>query len=505
MTLTFENLQALLPLLITVFTTVFVMLAIAIRRNHWWNATVTVVGLNLALLSIGYVFLGQYFFPENFPKGMLLQTITPLFVVDGFSLFFTGLILIAALGATTLTHAYVESSKRNREEIYLLITIAAAGGIVLTMAHHMASLFIGLEMMSVALYGMIAYTYDRARSLEATIKYMILSATASAIMLFGIALLYAEFGSLSFIEIGQKASQQSSLLVMVGGMMVIIGLLFKLSLAPFHLWTPDVYEGAPAPVGAFLATAAKVAVFAVLVRFAIIEAPSILASTTFALTMVAIACLSMLVGNLLALKQNNIKRMLGYSSIAHFGYLLALVLLAGSDPSLKISLEGFAVYLTIYVITALAAFGVVTLMSTAKADRDADELVDYRGLFWRRPFLASLFTLALFSLAGIPLTAGFIGKLYVVLAGISQGVVGFIALGFVVLGSAISIYYYLRTIVSMFLASKNMQKFDAELHWGERTGGIMVLISALLVLVIGIYPTPLISLASLTGFVWAAH
>lgn len=498
MPLTFENIQALLPLLITVFTTVFVMLAIAIGRNHWWNATVTVVGLNLALLSTGYVFLAKHIFPEMFPNGMLLQTVTPLFVVDGFSLFFTGLILVAALGASTLTHAYVETSRRNREEIYLLITIAAAGGIVLTMAHHMASLFIGLEMMSVALYGMVAYTYDRARSLEANIKYMILSATASAIMLFGIALIYAEFGSLAFSEIGAKAGAGPSLLVIVGGMMLIIGLLFKLSLAPFHLWTPDVYEGAPAPVGAFLATAAKVAVFAVLVRFVVIEAPAVLASTTFVITLVAIACLSMLVGNLLALKQNNIKRMLGYSSIAHFGYLLALVLLGGRD----LGLEGFAVYLSIYVITALAAFGVVTLMSTARGDRDADNLLDYRGLFWRRPFLASLFTLSLFSLAGIPLTAGFIGKLYVVIAGVSQGVVGWIALIFVVLGSAISIYFYLRTVVSMFLASKNMQKFDAQLHWGEQTGGIMVLISTLLVLIIGIYPEPLIQIAHLSKVVW---
>lgn len=489
MTFTLENFQALFPLLITCATTVFVMLAIAIKRNHWWNATVTVIGLNIALLS-------SYFALKVIP-----QAITPLFVVDGFSLFFSGLILIAALGATTLTNAYIESFKRNREEIYLLITIATAGGIVLSFSHHMASLFIGLEMMSIALYGMVAYTYDRARSLEAAIKYMVLSATASAIMLFGIALIYAQIGSLAFSEIGAGITQEPSLLIVVGGMLLVIGLFFKLSLAPFHLWTPDVYEGAPAPVGAFLATAAKVAVFAVLVRFAILESNSVLASTPFVITLIVVACISMMVGNLLALKQNNIKRMLGYSSIAHFGYLLLLVLVGGQ----KFGIEGFAVYLTIYVMTSLAAFGVVTLMSHADGKRDADTLNDYRGLFWRRPYLASIFTLALFSLAGIPLTAGFIGKFYVVTAAVGAGYWGWIGLIFVVLGSSIGIFFYLRTIISLFLAKKHMHRFDAEINWGQRTGGIMVLGAAAFILVIGIIPNPLMFIAQLTQLVWVAQ
>ena len=498
MTLTLDNFEALLPLLITAATTVFVMLAIAIKRNHWWNATVTVAGLNIALLSTIYVAFKPYFFPES--VSLIPQTITPLFVVDGFSLFFSALILISALGATTLTNAYIESFKRNREEIYLLITIATAGGIVLAYSHHMASLFIGLEMMSVALYGMVAYTYDRTRSLEAAIKYMVLSATASAAMLFGIALIYAQIGSLAFAEIGAKVTQEPSLLVVVGGMLLVIGLFFKLSLAPFHLWTPDVYEGAPAPVGAFLATAAKVAVFAVLARFAILESKNVLASLPFVLTMIAVACISMLVGNLLALKQNNIKRMLGYSSIAHFGYLLLLVLVGGP----KFGIEGFAVYLAIYVMTSLVAFGVVTLMSHADSKRDADLLNDYRGLFWRRPYLASIFTLALFSLAGIPLTAGFIGKFYVVTAAVGAGPVGWIGLIFVVLGSSIGIYFYLRTIISLFLAKKHMHRFDAEFNWGQRTGGIMVLGAAAFILIIGIVPNPLMFLAQITQLIWVA-
>ena len=423
-------------------------------------------------------------------------------MVDGFSLFFSALVLTAALGTTTLTHAYIESFKRNREEMYLLITIATAGSIVLTMAHHMASLFIGLEMMSIALYGMISYTYDRARSLEATIKYIILSATASCVMLFGMALIYAQTGTLSFSEIGAKIGNEPGLMIAIGGMMMVIGLLFKLSLAPFHLWTPDVYEGAPAPVGVFLATAAKVSVFAVLIRFIVIEAGGSLNSEAFRVTLIVVACLSMLLGNLLALRQNNIKRMLGYSSIAHFGYLFALVILGGK----QFGVEGFAVYLAIYVITSLAAFGVVTLMSTADATRDADVLRDYHGLFWHRPFLASIFTVALFSLAGIPLTAGFIGKFYVVMAALAVADVwARIALASVVLGSAISIYFYLRTIISMFLTNKELVPYDAKRDWGQHTGGMVVFVSAVLIIILGIFPNPLIFIAQLSQFVWAAN
>jgi NADH-quinone oxidoreductase subunit N len=190
--------------------------------------------------------------------------------------------------------------------------------------------------------------------------------------------------------------------------------------------------------------------------------------------------------------------MLGYSSIAHFGYLLALVLLGGKE----FGLEGFGTYLAVYVITAITAFGVVTLMSTAEAERDADQLHDFHGLFWHRPILASIFTLALFSLAGIPLTAGFIAKIYVVMAGISSGVVGWVALIFVVLGSAISIYFYLRTIISMFRTNKDLVPFDAKMNWGQRTGGIVVSVTAVLILIIGIVPNPLMYIAQLTKLVW---
>jgi NADH-quinone oxidoreductase subunit N len=483
-----QHLQALLPILITGFTSVAVMLSIAIRRHHITNLVVLVIGLNAALLSLFWA-----------AKAAPLL-VTPLLMIDHFALFFCCLIIIAALACSTLAYTYNENHTRNKEELYLLMSIATLGCLVLACAAHLAALFIGLEMLSIALYGLIAYTHDRARSLEAGIKYLILSATASCVMFFGMALLYAEFGTLTFMGIGQKlatsastlslSTLSSSALPLIGSGFLMMGLAFKLSLAPFHLWTPDVYEGAPAPIATFLATAAKVAVFAVLVRFLLLDANQLLQSPNMMLFLGIMAALSILMGNLLALKQNNIKRMLGYSSIAHFGYLLVLLITANT----QMGIEGFALYLTVYVMTSLAAFGVVTLMSMAKNQRDADLLEDYRGLFWHRPLLTSILTVALLSLAGIPLTAGFIAKFYVVNAGMNAGIWGWSLLAVVMLGSAISLFYYLNTMVNLFLAKSNRYPFDASLDWGQRTGGLIVMAATVLILLIGIYPEPLIDL-----------
>jgi NADH-quinone oxidoreductase subunit N len=475
MTFTVENFQALMPLVITCATSVLVMLSIAIKRHHTFNTLTCMIGLNAALVSI-------YFAAQVVP-----QSVTPLFVVDGYALFFSALILVSGLASATLINTYIDSFKYNREEMYLLMSIATAGAIVLACAHHFAALFIGLELLSVSLYGLVCYSFHRAKSLEAAIKYMVLSATASAILLFGIALIYSQFGSLAFKDIGPQLNPDASPIVLVGLIMLLIGLAFKLSLAPFHLWTPDVYEGAPAPVGAFLATTAKVAVFAVAVRFILVEAIEAIKIPSVFLSLVAIAVLSILVGNLLALRQNNIKRILGYSSIAHFGYLLVLILTGGQS----LGIEGFAFYLSVYVITAISAFGVVTLMSKAGQDRDADHLHDLRGLFWRRPYLAALMTLSLLSLGGVPLTAGFIAKFYAITASITGGFWGYIMLAALVLGSAIGIYFYLRTMINLYLTKPGMHKFEAQQGWSYHTSGLMVLLSSALVLYVGIFPETL--------------
>ena len=486
---TLQHLIALLPLLVTSLTAVVVMLAIAAKRNHALTFILSVVGLNLALLSLLPAL-------EVAPL-----EVTPLLLIDKFACYYMALVLAASLACITLIHAYLGGASGkgypgNREELYLLVLLSAAGGLVLVSAQHLAGLFIGLELLSVPTYGMIAYAFFNKRSLEAGIKYMVLSAAGSAFLLFGMALLYAESGNLAFADIGVSLARESSQLVQIGIGMMLIGLAFKLSLVPFHLWTPDVYEGAPAPVAAFLATASKVAVFAVLLRLYQISPAMSGGWLNELLTLIAIA--SILFGNLLALLQNNLKRLLGYSSIAHFGYLLVALI-----ASKGLAVEAVGVYLATYVLTSLGAFGVITLMSTPYSGRDADALYEYRGLFWRRPYLTAVLTVMMLSLAGIPLTAGFIGKFYVIAAGVEAQL--WWLLGAMVLGSAIGVFYYLRVMVTLFMREPNLHRHDAPFDWGQRAGGIMLLVVALLAFIIGVYPQPLLELVQHAGLVALAR
>jgi len=485
MEFTIQHFIALAPLLITSLTIIVVMLAIAWRRNHSQTFLISVAGLNLALLSI-------------FPVLKVAPlAVTPLLQIDQFACLYMALILVATLACVTLAHAYLGDGSSgypgNREELYLLILMAAAGGLVLVSAQHLAGLFIGLELLSVPVYGLVAYAFFNKRSLEAGIKYMVLSAAGSAFLLFGMALLYADSGSLSFVGIGQALATTNlpSSLAQLGLGMMLIGLAFKLSLVPFHLWTPDVYEGAPAPVAAFLATASKVAVFAVMVRLFQISPAASSGVLSNVLTIIAIA--SILFGNLLALTQSNLKRLLGYSSIAHFGYLLiALVASKG------LAVEAIGVYLVTYVITSLGAFGVITLMSSPYNGRDADALYEYRGLFWRRPYLTAVLTVMMLSLAGIPLTAGFIGKFFVILSATTGG--AWYLLAVVILGSAIGLYYYLRVLVVLYMTPAKTKGLDAQGNWGTQAGGVVVLLCSLLVLILGVYPAPLLALAAMARF-----
>src|SRR5690606_37996482 len=228
MNLTVDSFIALAPILITSITALLVMISISVRRHHAWTAALTVVGLNLALLSILY------------SQQVIPQAVTPLLMVDGYALLYMAMILIATLGCATLCHAYMKGYAGNREEMYLLLTLAATGGLVLACSRHMASLFIGLELLSVPVYAMVAYAFREKRSLEAGIKYMILSAVASAFLLFGMALVYAQFGQLGFAELGLEVAEGRAHgpLVFAGIALMLVGLCFKLSLAPVHLWTP---------------------------------------------------------------------------------------------------------------------------------------------------------------------------------------------------------------------------------------------------------------------------
>ncbi|WP_312678755.1 NADH-quinone oxidoreductase subunit NuoN [Stutzerimonas nitrititolerans] len=487
MEFTQQHFIALLPLLITGATAIAVMLAIAWQRNHGLSFVVTSVGLTLALLSI-------------VPALRVAPLdVTPLLRLDAFAYFYSAVVLVATLACVTLAHAYLgekagaEGFPGNREELYLLMALSAAGGLVLVSAQHLAGFFIGLELLSVPVYGLVAYAFFNKRSLEAGIKYTVLSAAASAFLLFGMALLYAESGSLSFAGLGASlAAQGSSVLVQAGIGMMLIGLGFKLSLAPFHLWTPDVYEGAPAPVATFLATVSKVAVFAVLLRLYQLSPATSGGWLNDALSLIAIA--SILIGNLLALNQSNLKRLLGYSSIAHFGYLLVALI-----ASKGLAVEAIGVYLVTYVLTTLGAFGVITLMSSPFQGRDADALYEYRGLFWRRPYLTAVLTVMMLSLAGIPLTAGFIGKFYVIASGVESQL--WWLLGALIIGSAVGLFYYLRVMVTLYLVEPGMRRHDAPINWGQRAGGVMLLAIAVLAFFLGVYPQPLLELVQQAGLV----
>ncbi|MEX6503716.1 NADH-quinone oxidoreductase subunit NuoN [Pseudomonas zhanjiangensis] len=482
MDLTAHHFIVLLPLLLTCATAVLVMLGIAWQRNHSQSYLLSVLGLGAALLSL----------PAALHSSP--QSVTALLTVDRFACFYMALILLASIACVTLAHAYLGEQQGkgypgNREELYLLMLLATAGGLVLVSTQHLAGLFIGLELLSVPTYGLVAYAFFNRRSLEGGIKHMVLSVAGSAFLLFGIALLYADTGSLSFAGVGDRfmADAHPAALIQLGMGMLLVGLAFKLSLVPFHLWTPDVYEGAPAPAAAFLATASKVAVFAVLLRlFQFLPAASTPALHHL-LAIIAVA--SILVGNLLALLQNNLKRLLGYSSIAHFGYLvIALVASQG------LAVEAVSVYLATYVLTTLGAFGVITLMSTPYSGRDCDALYEYRGLFWRRPYLTAVLTVMMLSLAGIPLTAGFIGKFYIIAVGVQAEL--WWLLGALVLGSAIGVFYYLRVMVTLFMVEPNLRRHDAPFDWGQRAGGVMLLVVAILAFVLGIYPQPLLAMLS---------
>ncbi|SNT69227.1 NADH-quinone oxidoreductase subunit N [Psychrobacter sp. LV10R520-6] len=472
------------PIIAVVTTALIVMIAITIKRSHFVTGTLTVAGLNIALFTL----LGQM--AGLIESGSVLPDAEQLFVVDNFAQFNMVVILICALACCTLSYAYLANLKDNKDELYLLMLLSTIGALLMVCAQHMASFFMSLELLSVPLYGLLSYTFMRNKSLESGLKYLVLSATASATLLMGMAFIYAEVGSLAFKPISLMLGDffESPLLIL-GAAMMMFGIGFKLSAAPFHTWTPDVYEGAPAPIATYLASVTKVAMMALAVRFLIDTA--LLALPSVQMLLMVMATLSILVGNLLAVRQTNLKRLLGYSSIAHMGYVLIVIVSIGSAAD-SIS----SMYMAVYAFTSIGAFGVVTLMSSPyRLSGEADELIHYQGLFWRRPVLTAVMTIMMLSLAGIPLTAGFITKLFAILAAV-QGTHWFLA-AMIVLGSSIGLFYYLRVMLTLFKRPKEFIEFDVAGQWGIRMGGIMVIAVTAIIVFFGILPNSLIEWSSL--------
>ncbi len=465
---TLSGLLALLPMILCAATAVVVMLGISWRRHHAGTAILSAGGLVLALLSI--------------PLAASALSSPPLLTMDGLALMGSVLVLLSALVTVALSHHYLTGYIGPREEFYLLLLCSVTGALGLVASDHLATLFISLELLSMPLYGMLAYSFRAERSLEAGIKYLILSAAASAFLLFGMALVYARTGQMDLGSLSAGLAAADAW-IQAGAVMMIVGLGFKLSVVPFHLWTPDVYQGGPAPASTFLATVSKLAVFVIMLRL-ILVAP-VFEREWIRTLLIVLALITMLGGNLLALFQGNLKRLLGYSSVAHFGYLLVALVVGG-----PLAVETTGVYLVTYLVTTLAAFGVVTLVSSPFEGEDAAGLHHYRGLFWRRPWLSAVMTVSFLSLAGIPLTAGFIGKFYVIALGVAEA--QWWLVGGIVAGSAIGLFYYLRVMVTLYMPEPGMRRRDAANDWGSRVGGLTLLVVAVLILVIGVYPAPVI-------------
>ncbi len=470
-----NQLAALAPIMTLAAAAIAVMLVIAIRRNFVLASSITAFGIIMSLLALGIVW------QENPVQA------TSLIRLDTYALFYIFLLLLAGLAVLGFCYDYFKDSEGDNEELLLLLLTGLLGSSVLAASSHFAAFFLGLETLSISLFVLIGYPLKQTRPLEAAIKYLILSGVSSALLLLGMALIYAQSGALSFSGISHfiVIQQAMNILVMTGVILIVAALGFKLSLVPFQLWTPDVYQGAPAPVTAFIATVSKGAVFVVLLRYFV--STYSYAFEPLMTVFSVIALLSILGGNLLALLQDNVKRLLAYSSIAHIGYLL-VAFIAGGRIAPPLVIESVTFYLVAYFITTIGAFGVVSVLSTYETE--ADDISFYNGLFWRRPLLAAILTLMLLSLAGIPLTAGFIGKFYIFTSA-TDGKLWALLLA-IIIGSGLGLYYYLRIIVvmSMNAEATAIQSGNPNHRWIS-TATLSVL--TMLLVWFGIYPGHLIN------------
>lgn len=477
--MTTADLLALSPWLALTAAVLIVLITVAIHRNYLITAILTVIGL---LVSLALIPVAADYAPRK---------VTMLFSVDGYALFFLPLMVLAAVAVAVLAFTYFKGRAGRYEEFYLLLLMATLGAAVLVASRHFAALLVGLELLSVSLFTLLAYPVHRERPLEAGVKYFILAGVATSFLLFGMALVYAQLGTLDFSSVAAQLKVSALMgrpYLVAGFALIITGLAFKLSFVPFHLWTPDVFEGSPAPVTAFLATVSKGAVMVLLLRFLLESGAHATASVLTALVVVGIA--SMLVGNLLALMQCNLKRLLAYSSIAHMGYLLVPLTAGGA-----LAVETMAYYLAAYFVMTLGVFGAITIYSIGGDGKDLDDLEDYRGLFWRRPWLAGVITAMLLALAGMPLTAGFFAKFYLFTTGAEARL--WPLLGALVVGSALGLFYYLRVVAAMWGTAAPQREVPAPGF--TLSGRLTLAVLTVLLIALGLYPAPLLELIRQTS------
>ena len=461
------NIAAILPLIVLSIAGIGIMVAepFAGQPKRTGLGWLSLAGVIAALLAI---------VPMTANRGVWYSG---LWIVDDYSIFFHVIFLLIA-GITILTSIdFLSRESMNHSEYYALLLFATVGMMMMAGSNELIMIFIGLEVLSIATYVLAGFRRTDLKSNESALKYFLLGSFSSAFFLYGIALVFGATGStnLTVIADAMKSSDvQVSLVYLAAGMM-LISLCFKVAVAPFHIWTPDVYEGAPTPVTGFMSVGPKAAGFAVFLRIFMTAFPGIQDRWIAIIWM--IAALTMILGNVIAVSQTNIKRMLAYSSIAHAGYV-AVAFASGSQRGISAALF----YLLSYSLTNLGAFTIVTILS--RRDDKLTNLADYAGLAAKRPGVAAILTLFLLSLAGIPGTAGFAGKFFIFRSAVESGLVWLTVIG--VVTTVVSFYYYLYVIVQMYMKDPKEEFADLRLPGSLK---LALLIAAIGVIYLGALPT----------------
>ncbi|MEK6683687.1 MAG: NADH-quinone oxidoreductase subunit N [Nitrospirota bacterium] len=434
------------------------------------------------LAFFGLAALGLAFYATVNLMWTDLSVMNGMFILDPFGNFFKLILYVAAAMTILLSIGYLKREGIDLGEYYAFILFAACGMMVMVSASDLITVFLGLELASIPFYILAGFKRFEAKSLEASAKYFILGSFSSGILLFGISLLYGLSGTTNLEALaqhlrGEEIGNPAWILAMI---LLIVGFGFKVAVVPFHMWAPDVYEGAPTPVTAFLSVGSKAASFAVFLRVFVEALGGI--QSDWRLLLILLAVVTIVLGNVVALVQTNIKRMLAYSSIAHAGY--AVIGLIVGD---RLGIVSLMVYMGVYAFMTLGAFGVVMLLR--RGGVEGDEIADFAGLARKNRLAAFAMLIFMFSLTGIPPTAGFIAKFYIFMAAVNAGLTWLVVLA--VIFTAVSAYFYLKVVMVMY-----MKEPDENVQMVAPSAAVMVLaVAAAAVLLIGIYPGPFLDLA----------
>jgi NADH-quinone oxidoreductase subunit N len=462
------NLYVILPtVLLIIWACALLLLDELVIKRKGVTALLAAVGLALAL---GFALM---------QVGSEMTGFTGMVVLDGFSVFFSVLFILIGLFGVAVAYGYIRRMGLERGEYYVLILFSVAGMILIAQATDLIVVFLALELLSIPLYVLSAFAYPRAESEEAGLKYFLLGAFAAGFFVYGTALTFGATGNTSLYAIVSSINTglANMPLLLMGAALLLVGFGFKVAVVPFHMWTPDVYQGAPSAVTAFMSAGAKAAGFAALLRVFMIAFPAIAVDITPVLWVVA--AVTMFAGNIIAIAQTNIKRMLAYSSIAQAGYILMAFVPYGNPEVAKTAIASALFYLFTYTLTSFGAWAVVIALE--KAEGKGLEITDYAGLGRKYPALAAAMTVFMLSLTGIPPTLGFVGKFYLFSSVIAGGYYWLAIIG--VLTSLISAYYYLRVVVTMYMREGAPERTSET--WLDLTWGAAAILTVLLSFVPG--------------------